>query len=348
MTAAAHRAPKAVTPRKAVAVAVVGLTAGTVAMVPGSSQALTLDQAKTQYHDDLSKAEAAGQAYDEQQQAYAQLQQKISALQAEISTQNRQIAELDDVIGAQAAAQYRNGGMSQGLQLALASSPDSYLAKQASQSEIAAQEAKQLKTVTQDQAALRQEQSLAATLVAQQQQALAGAKAAKDTAENLEHQAKQLLESLTPAQQAQVDVGTGGKWTHYTGKLPVATGRAAIAIAYAESKLGDPYVWGANGPNAFDCSGFVQQAWLAAGVSIPRTSYEEWAQLPHVSVDQLQPGDLLFFEPDSQGPGHVALYVGDGMYVQETHPGSIAEWASLDPSSPYYGNMPYVGAARVG
>jgi cell wall-associated NlpC family hydrolase len=206
----------------------------------------------------------------------------------------------------------------------------------------------QLKTIASDQAALKQEQALAATLVQQQQAALAKAKAAKTQADDLTAAAKNLVESLTPAQQAQVSIGSGnaGMWTHYSGTLPVPTGRAAAAVAYAESKVGDVYVYAATGPNEFDCSGLTMESWLAAGIQIPRDSYEQWAQLPHVSQSNLQPGDLLFFFPTSEGPSHVAIYVGNGMYIQATHPGSYVEWASLDPSSPYYGNMPYVGAAR--
>ena len=348
MSTATHRAPKMITPRKATAVAVVGLSAGTVALVPSSSQAETLTQAKAQYQTDVSQGEAAGQTYVQEEQAYAQLQQKIDALQSDISRQNQQISTLDATIGLQAAQQYRNGGMSQTLELALAASPTTYLDKVASQNELTAQEALQLKSIAADQAALRQEQALAATLVAQQQQALTAAKAAKQKADSLTAAAKELVASLTPAQQQQVSIGSGsaGMWTHYSGTLPVATGRAATAVAYAESKLGDAYVYAGNGPSVFDCSGLTQQAWLAAGVSIPRTSYDQWASLPHISQSQLQPGDLIYFFGSQ--PSHVAIYVGNGMYIQATHPGSYVEWASLDPSSPYYGNMPVTGFTSVG
>ena len=92
---------------------------------------------------------------------------------------------------------------------------------------------------------------------------------------------------------------------------------AAAAIAYARAQLGKPYVYGATGPDAFDCSGLTQAAWQAAGVTIPRTSEDQWADLPHVSSPQ--PGDLVFF-PGSDGtwtaPGHVALVIGGGQMIQ--------------------------------
>ncbi|HEX4791762.1 MAG TPA: NlpC/P60 family protein [Actinospica sp.] len=320
--------------------------------MPSASQAETLAQAKVQYQNDVTQSEAAGQVYDQEEQAYAQLQQKIDSLQSEIGQQNEQIATLDKTIGQQAAQQYRNGGMDSTLELTLSASPTTYLDKVTSQNELATQEAKQLKNVAADQADLRQEQALAATLVQQQQQALKAAESAKQKADSLTAAAKQLVDSLTPAEQAQVNIGSGndGMWTHYTGTLPVPTGRAAIAVQYAESKVGDAYVTGGNGPNVFDCSGLTQEAWKAAGVSIERTSYQQYDSLPHISRSQLQPGDLVYFAWDSSmgGPGHVAMYIGNNMIIQATHPGAWVEWASLDSSSPYYVNMAVVGYTSVG
>jgi cell wall-associated NlpC family hydrolase len=347
MSTATHRAPKMVTPRKATAVAVVGLSAGTVALVPGSSQAETLSQAKTQYQQDLSASETAGQTYDAEEQAYAQLQQKIDAIQGEIAQQNQQIAGLNSTIGEQAALQYRNGGLSETLQLALSASPTTYLDKVASQNELTSQEAMQLKSIAQDRAALKQEQALAATLVQQQQTALTEAKSALAQSNAETADAKELVASLTPVEQEEVNIGSGnaGFWTHYTGDLPTVTGRAAIAVAYAESKVGDVYEVGGNGPDVYDCSGLTQEAWLAAGVSIPRTSEEQFAALPQISYSELQPGDLVYFR--GIPPGHVAIYIGDGMIIQATHVGSYVEWASLDPSSEYYVNMTVSGYTSV-
>jgi len=351
MSGAAHRAPKLITRRKATAVAVVGLSAGSVALIPASSQAETLSQAKAGYQADLAASESAGQAYDQQEQTYAQLQQRIDDLQGEISEQTRQIATLDSTIGLQAAQQYRNGGVSDTLELTLSASPDTYLDKAAGQQELASQEAKQLRSVIADQDVLRQEKALAATLVQQQQQALQAAKSAAAQATRLTTAAKQVLDALTPAEQAQVDpgAGAGGSWTHYDGTLPPPSGRAAAAVEYAESKVGDLYLTGGNGPDEFDCSGLTQEAWKAAGVTIERTTYDQWDSLTHISASELEPGDLIFFNWNAAagGPGHVALYVGNGMYIQATHPGSYVEWASLDPSSPSYGDMPIVGYARV-
>ena len=91
---------------------------------------------------------------------------------------------------------------------------------------------------------------------------------------------------------------------------------AAAAVAFARGQLGKPYVYGATGPDAFDCSGLVQAAWAAAGVSIPRTSEQQWADLPHVSSPQ--PGDLIFYTGSSidPPPGHVTMYIGGGQMLE--------------------------------
>ena len=98
---------------------------------------------------------------------------------------------------------------------------------------------------------------------------------------------------------------------HHDRTAPAAPGKAAAAaIAYAQAQLGKPYQWGGTGPDAFDCSGLVMQAYAAAGVGIARTSQAQWATEPHVSDPA--PGDLVFFagaDGTASAPGHVGLVV---------------------------------------
>jgi cell wall-associated NlpC family hydrolase len=106
--------------------------------------------------------------------------------------------------------------------------------------------------------------------------------------------------------------------------VPTTT-QASMAAAYALAKLGSPYIYGATGPHAFDCSGLTQAAWRAAGVSIPRTSEAQWSHLPRVSSPRV--GDLIVY----RGGGHVAIYVGNGKIVEAPSPGKsvhTAPWRS--------------------
>lgn len=108
--------------------------------------------------------------------------------------------------------------------------------------------------------------------------------------------------------------------------------RAADA---AMSKVGAPYVYGASGPNAFDCSGLVQWSYRQAGQELPRTSYEQLSAGSPVSTDALQPGDVVSY----YGGGHSAVYVGDGNVV---HASTAGEPVKVAPVS----SMPISGARR--
>ena len=120
--------------------------------------------------------------------------------------------------------------------------------------------------------------------------------------------------------------------------LPAPSPRAAAAIAYAEAQLGKPYQYAASGPNTFDCSGLTMMAWAAAGVSMPHYSGAQYAMFPHVPLDQLQPGDLIFKGPG--GSEHVSMYIGGGLQIAATHTG---DYVRIQPVS----SNP-VGAARPG
>jgi peptidoglycan DL-endopeptidase CwlO len=104
-------------------------------------------------------------------------------------------------------------------------------------------------------------------------------------------------------------------------------------IAAAESRLGMPYVWGAAGPNAFDCSGLVQWSFRQAGIIMPRVAADQARTGPVVPVRDLQPGDLLFYHTDPTAPdyiSHVAIYLGDGKMIQAPETGMDVEIVPVD------------------
>jgi cell wall-associated NlpC family hydrolase len=137
---------------------------------------------------------------------------------------------------------------------------------------------------------------------------------------------KTLLAQLTPVQQAPTGPGGGTPPPPGGGVYKGPTGtQAEKAVAFAYAQLGKPYVFGATGPNSYDCSGLTQAAWASAGISIERTSEDQWASLPHVSTSDLQPGDILVFA----GAGHVGIYVGGGMMIDAPHTGLDVEKVAL-------------------
>ncbi len=119
----------------------------------------------------------------------------------------------------------------------------------------------------------------------------------------------------------------------------VASNKGTVALAFAQSQLGKPYSYGAAGSAAYDCSGLVLAAWKKAGVTLPRTSQQQFAFGAKVAQADLRPGDLVFFYGPS--PSHVAIYVGNGQIIHSPRPGKAVEYSKI-------ASMPYAGARRPG
>ena len=118
---------------------------------------------------------------------------------------------------------------------------------------------------------------------------------------------------------------------------------ARAAVRWALAQLGDPYRWGASGPDSFDCSGLTSSAYRAAGTAIPRVSRAQWNAGPHVDVSGLLPGDLVFYADNTRDPAtihHVGLYIGNGLMVHAPHTGAVVMVASIWREG-------YIGATRV-
>ena len=167
------------------------------------------------------------------------------------------------------------------------------------------------------QAELRRE--LAARIAAQQQQAPAQAlSSAASTADPVASSTP--TPTPTPA-----------------GPAPPPTHSSVVAIA--ERYLGVPYRWGGASPSGFDCSGLVMYVFAQVGVSLPHSSYAQYGMGTPVSRDQLQPGDLVFFD----GLGHVGIYVGGGSFIHAPHTGDVVKISSM---TGWYAST-YVGARRI-
>jgi peptidoglycan DL-endopeptidase CwlO len=133
-----------------------------------------------------------------------------------------------------------------------------------------------------------------------------------------------------------------GAWANTARSAGAPSGAAARAVAFARSQLGKPYVWGASGPSAYDCSGLVMAANRMAGVWLPRVSRAQWHAGPRVGLGSLAPGDLVFFAHNTGDPGsihHVGMYVGGGAMVEAPYSGARVRVASI-------GRGDYIGAVR--
>jgi cell wall-associated NlpC family hydrolase len=306
------------------------MAAGALATFAGSAGAApkpTVSQVQKSVNRLTSQEDQAAQQYDQSEQQLSSASQRLALVNREVKTDQAKFEAMRSEIAAIASAAYENGNMTSMGALLTSSSPQAVLSQASVLLQLSSDRSTQVNEFIQTARELQQAQ-----LTAQRtKQAMATLDAQnlsrkKSLSKSLS-QRKALLETLTAQQQQAVTttstIGNGGT-TKATNPVPVS-GAAGQAVAYAYSKLGDPYVYGATGPSSFDCSGLVQAAWASAGVAIPRTTYEQVAALPAVSTSALQPGDLLFFD----GDGHVGIYVGGGYLIDAPQTGLNVEKVAL-------------------
>ena len=115
-------------------------------------------------------------------------------------------------------------------------------------------------------------------------------------------------------------------------------------MAIAERYLGVPYRWGGADPiTGFDCSGLAMFVYAQLGISLTHYTGAQWFEGARVPPSELEPGDLVFFEPSARGPQHEGIYIGDGQFIQAPHTGDVVKISSLD--DPSY-RFAWVGAVR--
>ncbi|KOX07918.1 hypothetical protein ADL05_27850 [Nocardiopsis sp. NRRL B-16309] len=168
-------------------------------------------------------------------------------------------------------------------------------------------------------------------------EALETAESAQEEGETALEEQEELVAELAPEPAA----STGGAGE--TAEAAAASGDVQTVLDFARAQIGKPYVWGGTGPDSYDCSGLVQAAWAQAGVSLPRTTYDQVNAGTPVSRDDLQPGDLLFFYSES-APSHVGIYSGNGMMIHGSNPAKPLEEVDL---ASYWDSV-FTGAVRVG
>jgi cell wall-associated NlpC family hydrolase len=167
-------------------------------------------------------------------------------------------------------------------------------------------------------------------IAAQQARQLQVAQEARDRAASAETAQSNLIDSTV--------IGATAQSAEGETVLPPSTHSGVVGIAL--QYIGVPYVWGGSSPSGFDCSGLVMYAYAQLGISLPHSSYAMWNYGVAVPEDQLQPGDLVFFN----GLGHVGLYIGNGQYVEAPHTGAFVQVSSLTSG---WAASSYDGARRI-
>jgi peptidoglycan DL-endopeptidase CwlO len=306
--------------RRRAAAVPLGLVAVGALIVAGGGAAAASQPTVAQVQHKLNQLNNEAQRLDEQ---YDQVKQELQSATLQLALVNREAASYlrrFDVMRAQvaeiASTAYMDGSLTTPEALLTSSNPQQILNQSSILLELSSSNGAEMSAFL---AAARQLSAAQASArrvrdgILQLEGKLA---AQKKSLNKLINKQQALLNQLTPAEQAGTGPG-GGSSIGEHDPLPTAT-QAEKAVEFAYDEIGCPYVFGGTGPCAegYDCSGLTQAAWAFAGVSIPRTSYEQ-ADLPAVPEADMQPGDIMEFAGDS----HVGIYVGDDKLIDAPQTG---------------------------
>lgn len=292
------------------------------------------------------QAEEATETYNGTAAELKKRAARAKKLDAALVTARRSLADSRDAAGQLAREQYQGRSeLSAYLRLLLMRDPEAALTQGQVIQRLAAGRAasvRRLGTAEKRADALAKESR---KVLAEQRTLAARKKKDRDTVRTRLKQVEAKIATLSADQLDEVS-GLAQKNTDEAQDALVASGalsssrpptaQGGQAVGYAVRQIGKPYVWGAEGPGSFDCSGLTSQAWASAGRAIPRTSQEQWRQLTRVPMNALRPGDLVVYFPKAT---HVALYIGNGLVVQAPRPGTSVK------VSPVASN-PVLGAVR--
>ena len=360
--------------RRLMAVAASGVLAA-VAIVAGAGSgtavpAADINQVAAQVRDLQMQASAAHEDALKAENDLANVRQRLGSVQDKLHRQRNELTTREATLGDLARSIYASGGIDPTLQVLLAEDPVSFLAQASVIDRVAASQADQIRQTQTSRLRLAQTEA-EATDQETQAKALEDAKSAAEAQVNDKlDQAQALLATLKQeerdriarleaehrlqeAEQARAAAaaaaavaasgsGGGGGGAEASGGGYSGGSRAAAAVQYALSQVGDPYSYSANPPSSWDCSKLTAAAWGQAGVGLTALSYAQWDQTQHVPVDQIQPGDLVFYF--GGGAHHVAIYVGNGKMVSASNPSDGVE--ITDFLGPWYKER-FSGVGRV-
>lgn len=345
-----------------VGLASAGLLLSGIAVLPSASAAPSRDinQVRAQVRDLQARAEAATERYNAARNQLGDVQATLAGLKKKVARERSQLqvilASVDDL----ARATYTSGGIDSSLQVLLAEDPTEFLAQAAALDQVAQSQASSLRRtqtarlrLAQSEAAVKDKEAIAQKYRDEMESAKSEADDRLDEAEGvlagLEAAERRRLAAIAEQERqagnaaaAAAIASLGNGASSAGGGVPAVSGRAAAAVQYALSQVGDRYVAAAAGPDSFDCSGLTMTAWRQAGVSLPHYSYSQWSSTRRISLSDAQPGDLVFYFGGSVH--HVGMYIGNGKMVHAANPGDGV--IVSDVLGPWY-NTYFSGVGRV-
>jgi peptidoglycan DL-endopeptidase CwlO len=292
-----------------------GLAAATAALalvVPGGISAAQTTAPKPNLTTLVAQAKqlefqinALSEQYDGLHIQLTRAQANARIAQSAASRGSAVLAAGQQAVAQLAAANYMNSGLDPTLAALTTGDPQQFLSQASAITELNQSSGMKVDTLSHEVAqALRDKQT------ADQQVAAVNALQAQMNAKKNVINAKIDRVNSAAMKQAMAIYTQTGQYPNID--IPTANTVGAQALRAAISKEGDPYVWGAAGPSAFDCSGLVVWAYAQEGIALPHYTGDLWNSGMHVARNDLEPGDLVFFFPDIS---HVGIYVGDGLMI---------------------------------
>ncbi|MFI6344535.1 NlpC/P60 family protein [Streptomyces sp. NPDC050560] len=352
----------------------VALLSGSAQAAPAKPKP-TLEEVQKQVDDLYRQAGTATQKYNAAKEDAAKQRKRVDKLLDDVASRTEKLNDARRALGSFAAAQYRTGGLGDTATLLLADSPQAYFDQDHLMDRLTTRQKAAVDDYQKQQAATAKKRTEASEGLVGLTDSQTELKTTKDTVQKKLGSARTLLSKLTAEEKARLaaiekkkqeeaerkaaelakkqaaeekkrkqeqeqaagsDGGSGQPGSGGSGSSTGYAAKAQKALDFARAQIGKPYVWGATGPDSYDCSGLTQAAWKAAGISLPRTTWDQVEVGTTVSVDDAQPGDLVFFYDDIS---HVGMYIGNGQMIHAPKPG-----ASVRVESIYY--MPIHSVVR--
>ncbi|MFD5161459.1 NlpC/P60 family protein [Streptomyces hawaiiensis] len=319
------------------AVSFLSVAAAAVGAVPAA--AAPYDDTRAKVDRLYEQAEKATEAYNEADERADELRDHVGTARDRIARQQQRVNSMRESLGSLAGAQYREGGIDPSLALLFSDDPDDYLDHASRLDRLTARQASELKELRIALRELAQDREETAGKLRELERSREAVADHKKTVERKLATARRLLNSLPDAERDAYGRASrsGRPGMPDLGGATAASGRGSAAVAAARSALGRPYVWGANGPTGFDCSGLMQWSYAQAGVSLPRTSQAQRYAGRQVPLSEARPGDLVVYRGDAS---HVGMYMGNGQVIHAPYPGAPVRY---DP----VGMMPVSSVTRV-
>jgi cell wall-associated NlpC family hydrolase len=317
----------------------------------------SLEEVEKKVDDLYRQAESATDSYNAAKEKTTKQRKQVDTLLDDVAQRTQKLNEAREELGSFAAAQYRTGAAAPSTAtFLLADTPqdyfdqaqlmgrltsrqkgavDDYVSEQSTTMKKRQEASQSLQTLTDTQSDLKTAKAtvqrkladareLLSELTAQEKARLAAIEKRKQ--QEAARKAAELAQQQQAAAEKAAQEATAPQESTSTATDSSYATRAAKALAFARAQIGKPYVWGATGPDSYDCSGLTQAAWKAAGVDLPRVTYDQVDAGTTVSLADAQPGDLVFFYDDIS---HVGLYIGNGMMIHAPKPGAYVREESI-------------------